>query len=282
MMADVLITQTYIKDFLPRRDNESHKYKNGLVTTFAGSAQYPGAARLVCHAAARSGAGGVCALLPQDLWPIIGSFPAEVIPIIIAQHDGVLSGVDAMEKFLAALQKSSSIVLGPGLGRHNILTSLIKSMLLTTDVPCLIDGDGLFAVGELGEDFLITQSQGRWVLTPHQGEWHRLLEAFGYELQTPVAELAQKWGCTILLKGFPSHIYGYDGQIFKNTSGNPAATSFGCGDVLSGLIAGYLAQGLNPIQASCVGIFQAGLAADRLVNQTGRHSLMASDILSAL
>ncbi|AIK96000.1 NAD(P)H-hydrate dehydratase [Candidatus Odyssella acanthamoebae] len=276
------ITYQFVQGCFPKRDSAAHKYKNGFVTTFVGSFQYPGAARLCCHAAAQAGAGGVYALLPESLWPLIGSIPAEVIPYMIKEHDGVLSIVDSVENFLVIKEKSSAILLGPGIGRHASLSNLLKSMLSMTELPCVIDGDGLSILGQLGENFLIQHSHGRWLLTPHQGEWQQLLKSFEYNPALSPQELAAKWGCTILLKGFPSHIYTVDGQIYVNTTGNPAATTAGCGDVLAGLIAGYLAQGLSPDQSACVGIYLAGQAADRLVATTRRHSVMATEILAEL
>jgi NAD(P)H-hydrate epimerase len=276
------ITHQLIQNCFPQRDSTSHKYTNGFVTTFVGSFQYPGAVRLCCHAAAQAGAGGVYALLPQSLWPLIGAIPAEVIPYMIKEHDGVLSIVDSVENFLIVKEKSTAILMGPGIGRHPSLNNLLKSMLSRAELPCVIDGDGLSILGQLGEDFLVQQSQGRWLLTPHRGEWQQLLNSFGYNSAISPQELAVKWGCTILLKGFPSHIYTVDGQVYVNTTGNPAATTAGCGDVLAGLIAGYVAQGLRPDQAASVGIYLAGQAADRLVAVTRRHSLMATEILAEL
>lgn len=277
-----LVTHQYVQACLPKRDLTSHKYKNGFVTVFSGSIAYPGVARLCCQAAARVGAGGVYALLPESLWPIISTIPAEVIPRMIQEHGGVISIVSAIETFINTTERSTAVLLGSGIGRDVSLIKIIKSMLSATDLPCVIDGDGLFMLGQLGEEFLIGHSQKRWILTPHAGEWQQLVNCFDLDSKVTPQILAQKWGCTILLKGFPSYIYTANGRVYENTTGNPAATTAGCGDVLAGMIAGYLSQGLEPDQSACVGMFRAGEVADHLVAATNRHSLMASDILAHL
>lgn len=276
------ITEEYIQGLIPKRDATSHKYKNGFILTFVGSKQYPGAARLCCHGAARAGAGGIYAILPESLWPIIGALPAEIIPVMIQEHDGVISVVDAMEKFLGLVEKTSAILVGSGIGRHAYSKDLVKSIVTLPDKSCVIDGDGLYILGQLGEEFLINNSQGRWVLTPHLGEWHTLLQTLGYNITISPKVLATKWGCTILLKGFPTHIYASDGHVYVNMTGNPAATTAGCGDLLAGVIAGYIAQGVGVAQGACIGIFKVGQAADEVVALTGCHSVMATDILGVL
>ncbi len=276
---------------IPRRTVESHKYLNGYLTALVGSRSFPGAARLSCHAAARVGAGGVQVLLPESLWPLLGSFPAEIMPVLLKEHGNDVAPLAAFEAFIDVSERSKAILIGCGLGRAPGIQDLIKSILSHTRLPMVIDGDALYALGKWGREFIHHHSKGQWILTPHRGELLRLRTDLGYDSAEQDSEgvniealthMAKKLGVIIVAKGFPSLIFTPQGGVHMNETGNPAATTAGCGDVLAGMIAGYLAQGLRPDKAAQLGLYQAGQATNSFIARTGSHSLMASDILHEL
>jgi NAD(P)H-hydrate epimerase len=285
------IAAEWIELPLPRRSLTTHKFLNGYLTAFVGSRSYPGAARLSCHAAARVGAGGVQVLLPESLWPLLGSFPAEIIPILLKEQGQEITHGTAFEAFQKAAQRSKALLVGCGIGRSPETQTFVKAILGHSSLPAVIDGDGLYALGKFGQDFIRHHSKGHWILTPHRGELQRLcvdLDVEGMALDetginaSQVSKFSQNLNVIILAKGFPSLIFTPQGEVFINATGNPAATTAGCGDVLAGIIAGYLAQGLSSVRAARIGLHRAGKAADAFVQRTQGHSLMASDIISEL
>lgn len=272
-----------IQGLLPKRSQSSNKYMNGYLTVVAGSKRFPGAPRLASHAAARIGAGGVIALVPESISHTIPAFYPEIIIWELKQHGGVLTHATAFEQFEIAQKKSMAILIGCGLDREDETLMFVKNCLSHTSHPVVIDGDALYGLGEFGEEYLISNSQGRWILTPHFGELSHLLTRFNYDpLQADLQEIAKKWQCTVLFKGFPTLAYLPDGTVYENTTGNPSVTTAGCGDVLAGIIAGLLAQGLTPSDAACVGIYIAGKAADKYAQNIKSHSLLATDIINLL
>lgn len=282
-MEKLELSDATIQSFFPKRFKNAYKFANGYVTVVAGSNQFPGAARLAAHAAARVGAGGVIALVPESIRHTIAAFYPETIVWELKEHHGQLTHASAFEKFNIAQDRSKAVLIGCGMGRGDETLHFIKECLLHTKKQCVLDADALYALALFGEKFIIDQAQQNWILTPHAGELKRLLTSFGYTLdKDTVQNLAMKWNCTIVMKGFPTIIYLPDGKFFENPTGNLAATTAGCGDVLAGIIAGLLAQEQSPIRAAISGMYLAGKAADDYILDIKAHSLLASDIIERL
>lgn len=271
------MTTAFIKSLFPKRTSQSHKFRNGYVSVVAGSKEFPGSLRLACHAAAQTGAGGVQAIFPEALWPCAGSLWPEIMVYPYTEPN-------AFEVVEKATSRSKALLIGCGIGRSSFTTQFVNHVLRTTSLPCVIDADALFALTQQKDDRFIEQNcQGCWILTPHQGELSLLCQRFGYDPKTVnLKELAQKWQCIFLIKGFPSILYMPDGTHYETPTGNPAASTAGCGDVLSGIIAGFLAQDLSTKDAAILGLYTAGQAADDIIQTTKSHSLIASDIINQL
>lgn len=277
------LSEQTIYSLLPKRAKDTYKFQNGYVSVVAGSTDFPGAVRLAAHAAARIGAGGVIALIPESIRHITAGFYPEIIVWELKEHQGHLTHASAFEKFDKAQECSNALLIGCGMGRKETALHFIKDCLSHTKKPCVIDADALYALGVLGEKFILERACRPWVLTPHAGEFKRLLTAFGYGFESGIAQkLAREWECTLVIKGAPTIIYLPNGDYFENPTGNAAATTAGCGDVLAGIIAGLLAQGLAIGEAAIVGMYLAGKAADNYISTVGAHSLLASDIIDRL
>jgi hydroxyethylthiazole kinase-like uncharacterized protein yjeF len=275
------ITKTLVRSLMPKRSLESFKFSNGYLSIVAGSLYFPGTVRLTALAAAKAGAGGICLFFPQSIRSDLSDLMPEAMWFSLKEHGGELSPGSAFATFMEGTQRSTAVHIGCGLGRLPSTQEFIRECLVHTELPTVIDADGLFALQ--GHTELMTQqSQGRWLLTPHLGEWRNLLVSHGVDLDVDPRIIAQQWNCVILLKGFPSKVYTPDGDVFENTTGNPAATTAGCGDALSAICASFLAQGVSVRDAALLGIFIAGQAADEYVQATRTHSLMASDIIQQL
>ncbi|MBL7977176.1 MAG: NAD(P)H-hydrate dehydratase [Bacteroidetes Order II. Incertae sedis bacterium] len=279
-----LPTEKWVQKMIPVRTNLDHKYRVGYLMTLAGSPEMTGAATLCTWAAERVGAGGViCATSSASQAILARKFTTAMTLALPEAPDGGLdpSGLEVVQK---RLEKARAMLVGPGLGRAISTKQFIRYWLTQYPDPMVIDADGLTALAE-SPNLLQKHAQGKWVLTPHWGEFKKLVgdpqldEAARFSL---VRKYAQEWNCVILLKGFPGLVASPDGRVSINPTGNPAAASAGTGDVLAGCVAGLLAQGLPPFEAAVCGYFLAGKASDRYIKRNAMAGMIASDLLEEL
>jgi NAD(P)H-hydrate epimerase len=197
-----------------------------------------------------------------------------------AVHPEIMSAaIDDPTKVVDYLQKATVVVLGPGLGRSE-WSQQVFNLVIQTNKPILIDADGLF--------FLKPQpgKVNDWVITPHPGEASWLLQQ--QIPSTPehrinaIKELIREYNCTVVLKGEGSLIGSPDSKIHISTHGNPGMASGGMGDLLSGVIAGLMAQGMSTESAAKLGVCVHAMAGDKAAMDDGLHGLVATDLLTAI
>jgi NAD(P)H-hydrate epimerase len=176
------------------------------------------------------------------------------------------------------------LAIGPGLSQHSTTQQLIRKVLQTTELPLVVDADGLNALK--GHLKVLDACRGRAVLTPHPGEFVRV---FGGKLDDSDAlrkkrsvDAAQKHGGVIVLKGHRTVIAAPEGDCYINTTGNPGMATAGSGDVLTGMIAALVGQRLSHFEAACLGVHVHGLAGDMAAEKIGQVSLTAGDLLRFL
>ena len=156
-------------------------------------------------------------------------------------------------------------------------------MDLVENCPCpiVIDADGINALVDRLD--IVKRARAPLILTPHPGEMGRLVKCSAEEVQNRRLSLAQsfseQYGVTLVLKGARTTVGGHEGRLAINSSGNPGLASGGTGDILTGLITGFLAQGLSPFDAACAGVYCHGKAADRLARRYGDRGMLATDLL---
>lgn len=275
-------TLSQIQEWLPQRGLNPNKYENGYVFGIVGSRSFPGAAVLSATAAAKVGAGGIRCLVPQSVWPIVAAHVVEVmLQSVIETEDGGIA-LEALSGISSFTERCKAGWVGCGVGRHPETISFIREALKQIKVPMVLDADALMAVDPI---FIQTHARKKWILTPHEGEFERLIGRTRLTLENRADVLrdhAMAWNCVILLKGFPSLIADSQGEIYENPTGSTAATTAGCGDVLTGVCAGLLGQGLSPFQAAVVGMYLSGMASDAYHQAFGGHTLMASDLLTQI
>ncbi|MBX3039086.1 MAG: NAD(P)H-hydrate dehydratase [Bdellovibrionaceae bacterium] len=252
---------------LPSRRPSDNKTRGGKTLIRAGSKTMLGAAILSATAAARVGAGYVY-LLPADK-----NFPHQ-------KHPDFLTLGSRREIPDVSF---SSIAIGPGLPSTPHLQKEILWLLKHTSCPVVVDAGALTALASFKKPVLLPDN---WILTPHEGELGRLLSLSGKDVRKDrlgsALKAQKKWGGTLLLKGSGTLIVA-EGKVIEITTGNAALAKAGTGDVLTGMIAGFLAQGLSPRQAACLGAFVHGAIADHWIkNKKDVLSLMASDILGEI
>jgi NAD(P)H-hydrate epimerase len=268
---------------LPKRGINSHKGTNGHLLVLAGSIGMTGAAILSCMAALRSGCGLVTAVVPHNLNLIFETALPEVMTIPLPGRADFLS-MDDYPKIMEALAGKTAVVIGPGIGRDQKTDQLIKTLYLRISLPMVVDADALNIIAA-DPDFPL-QPGGSRILTPHPGEMVRLSGLTIEEVQNDriaaALNLSIKWYDKItdngdkshqkiitVLKGAGTVIAASNGKWAINDSGNPGMASGGMGDVLAGLIGGFLAQRHSPWKAACTAVYLHGLAADILADKTG-------------
>lgn len=267
---------------LPPRRPESHKGDYGLALIIGGSVGMAGAAALAGLAALRSGAGLVRLATPEPCRDLVASFePSYMVVGLPADAAGRMS-LEALEQINPLAQPATAVALGPGLGRSEEITRLVGQLYAHLDRPMVLDADGLNALAELGK-WAVRPPAVR-ILTPHPGEFSRLsggLKPVGAERASLTQQYAAQWGVILILKGRQTCVS--DGQqTWINPTGNPGMATGGTGDVLTGVIAGLLAQGLPPYDATRLGVYVHGLAGDLAAAELGQVSLIASDLVRYL
>ncbi len=254
----------------PRRRN-SHKGSHGSVGVLGGDAGMAGAALLAARGALLAGAGRVyCGLLAAD-----------APPFDPGQPELMLRGGPA----LVALDHLTALAVGPGLGRSGHAGTLLRQALCHP-APLLLDADALHLLAEPELRRLAASRSATTLLTPHPGEAAALLGCSAAEVQAEriaaACRIARDYRAVTVLKGCGSVIASPDGRWWINASGNPGLASAGMGDVLAGLVAALLAQGMQPLAATLLGVYLHGAAADRLVGAgSGPLGLTAGEVAAA-
>lgn len=270
-----------------RRDPDGHKGTYGHVLLAAGSTGMSGAGLLASKAALRAGCGLATWALPAALAPhVLGAVPELMLAPV---GDGASEGWSeaAAGEVLRLLETRSVLAAGPGLGRFAGESAFLRALWEGARCPLVLDADALNIFAAAGGPAAWKRRDASVVLTPHPGEMARLAGVSTAEVQRDRIGLARRFalehGVTLVLKGARTVIAAEDGRVFVNTTGTPAMATGGAGDVLTGIIAGLLAQGLTAVQAAAFGVYMHGLAGERAA--AARHnpaSLIAGDIIEHL
>jgi len=282
-------SDAWVRSILPARPLNANKGTFGRVMVVAGSATYIGAAYLACAAAIRAGAGLVTLATPASLVPVIAAQLPEVTFLPLEEAEpGVMKGVESARQVHQALTGYNTLLAGCGVGLRpqtsEMVRHLLSSLPSSLSVRVVVDADGLN---------ILAQSPNWWrrlsaeaVLTPHPGEMRRLADQSVEEIQAErlkaAREAAVRWRKTVLLKGAYSIIVMPEGQAVINPFANPALATAGTGDVLAGLVAGLLAQGLSTFHAAAAGAYLHGAAGEIVRDETGDMGAAASDLLPAI
>ena len=267
---------------LPARPRDGHKGTFGHVLCLAGSAAYPGAAVLCARAALRGGAGLVTLAHPRSIHVTAAAQLVCEIALALDEVDGAFAAWGAAEAVRLADERDA-VALGPGISREPEAAAFARAVGIEAVRPTVIDADGLNAFEGHAAD--LREARGPRILTPHPGEAARLLGSSAADVRSDPAaaalELAARTAAVVVLKGAPTHVT--DGvRTRRNTTGNPGLATGGTGDVLTGLVAALLAQGLAPFDAAALGAHLHGLAGDLAAARLGEHGMIATDVLDHL
>lgn len=265
---------------LPARRPETHKGDVGRIFLLAGSVGFSGAAALCTTGCLRVGAGLVTLGIPKSLHhPMVEKLTEAMLKVLPETKEGSLS-LAGLPEIASTCERMDAVGIGPGLSQHGQTKELVRELLPKIAKPLVVDADGLNALAE--DVNLLKRLSLPVVLTPHPGEMGRLIRLSAEEVQRDreriATEFAKTYRVVVVLKGHATVVASFDGHIYINDTGNPGMASGGCGDVLTGMIAGLLGQRLAPFDAARLGVYLHGLAGDLAASERGEIGLIASDL----
>lgn len=268
---------------LSKRDANANKYTSGKVFILSGSKGYTGAAYLCSTSAMRIGSGAVIVSYPESLDAIIEEKITEPVKLPLSETDDGGLSIDNYDIMKEKINWSDCTLLGPGIGRNEHTLLLVRKLVSDIKGTYVMDADGLFAFKNNLE--LLKKSQSKIILTPHTGEFANLLNLSSNEVINNFYELsrnfAKEYNVILILKGSPTIIT--DGEYFYiNSLGKENLATFGTGDVLSGIITGLFSQSLDAMQSAINGVLIHGFISEKLYNEYGSDSMIASDMLENL
>ena len=283
-------TTAQASQWVPPRPPASHKGTYGRVLVVAGSTGMTGAAALASEAALRVGAGLVTLATPRHLNPILEGLLPEVMTLPLPETDAGSLSVSATSTIFEFAEKTKSVLaMGPGLSQHPDTVALVHQLVRENREQKLgrrmvIDADGLNALSQAPEVISLLDSEA--VLTPHPGEMSRLTSTSVPNLEADrigtAQQFAGEYNLTLVFKGAPTVTGLPNGDVWINSTGNSGMATGGMGDVLTGMIAGLMAQGRSSETAAVLGVYIHGLAGDIAADALGMHGLIASDVLKAV
>lgn len=272
-----------IKSF-PRRAAGSHKGDFGHVLVIAGSAGYTGAAYLASQAAMRSGAGLVTLAVGRSLYELMAAKLTEVMVRPFFETKDYSPSLLAEKELINFAEKCNVIAIGPGISQNKETQQLVRNLVAKINKPIVLDADGINAfVGHLDT---LKNLKKPLVLTPHPGEMARLEGKAVDEIQQSRKDIAVNFAAlyntVLVLKGHNTVVAEPGGEYYINETGNAGMATGGTGDILTGMIAGFAAQGVGLFNASILGAYFHGLAGDIAAKEKGVIGLIATDLLNKL
>ncbi len=276
-----LLDPSLIRSLLPERPLDAHKGTFGRLLVISGSKNYIGAAYLACMGAIRCGTGLVTLATPDSIHPILASKLTEATHIPLPDEDGYLKK-EASKLVLDEIKNFDALVIGCGLSLRGEVVDFIREVLfsLPEDFPVLIDADALNTLS--ATDGWEEKIKAKAILSPHPGEMSRLTGLKTADIQKRRFEVARefskRWNKTLVLKGAFT-VVAYGEKLRVSPFSNPGLASGGTGDVLAGIIGGFLAQGIEPFDSASLGVYIHALSGERVKNKLGDQGMMASDLL---
>ena len=279
----VVLTREWARDLVVPRPDDIHKGDCGRVLIVAGSTGKTGAAGLAALGALRSGAGLVTVATPRSCQPVVGALMPEFMTLGLEDTGDGAVAAEAAETVLA--ERCDVLAVGPGLGQGTGARALVRALVERASVPLVLDADGLNAFADDAKG-LAGRAGRDLIITPHLGEMARLVGTTIERVRTHRVEVARELATSralyVVLKGARTVVATPDGAVLINMTGNPGMATGGTGDVLTGVVAAWLAQLLDAEAACGLGVFLHGLAGDLAAAEYGEVALIASDLADHL
>lgn len=277
-MEQIRLSHDDVLKLLPERPAEAHKGTVGKVLLLCGSVGYTGAAALAAMGALRCGSGLVYLAVPQSIYAIEAVKLTESVVLPLPDEDGMLCR-QSLPSIAQMFDNVDAVLMGPGLGRSRQVQQVVHFVLSEFSGPVVVDADGIFALSKHKD--ILRDRKAPVILTPHEGEFARLM---GYAPKSRVqaaASAASELGQIVLLKG-PETVITDGKTVCLNPTGNPGMAVGGCGDVLAGMITALLGHKLPPLLAAACGAWLHGAAGDLCAKELGQYAMLPTDMLNVL
>ncbi len=279
-----LLTPDLIHTVFEPRPSDAHKGHTGHLLVIAGSPGKTGAAAMTATSAMRAGAGLVTLGIPASLNPVLEAQVMEAMTDPLPETVKGILAEASFQRIMDLLSHKKCLAIGPGIGTAPETKTLFLRLLQENLTPMVIDADGLNILA--GHTEILKDLDTPIILTPHPGEMARLIGTTAANVQKDRIKSARDFSETfnvhVVLKGARTVVAHPDGRVFINPTGNPGMASGGMGDVLTGVIAGFIAQGHSPELAAHAGVYLHGAAADSLANNKGPFGYLATDVMNSL
>ncbi|MBT9140200.1 MAG: Bifunctional NAD(P)H-hydrate repair enzyme Nnr [Dehalococcoidia bacterium] len=279
-----LLTAATVGSFIPHRPADAHKGTFGTVLLVGGSLGMSGALTLAARAALRGGCGLLLAATPRSAQHIVAAQVTEAITIPLPESSSGYLQREALDILREKWSSCQAMAVGPGLTQNEEILPVLSGVLSEFPLPVVLDADALNLLA--AHPGLLADRRAPVILTPHPGEAARLLSCGIAEIQADrlgaVREMAKIFRSVVVLKGAHSLICSPDGETSFNVTGNSGMATAGCGDVLTGLLAALIAQGVDAVGAARLGVYLHGLAGDLAVRFSGQSALLASDVIEQI
>lgn len=279
-----LLTRHRARGVIQHRGLQCHKGTTGHLLVVAASPGKTGAAAMTGRAAMRVGAGLVTLGVPQSLNPTMESLLTEVMTVPLPENRDQTLGLSAFGKITRLLESKKCLAVGPGLGTNKSTWNLVRRLIQSSPVPVVVDADALNAL--VGETGVLCNLKVPVIMTPHPGEMARLVRKTTAQVQSDrpgeARGFATKYKVHLVLKGARTVVAHPDGTVVINPTGNPGMAAGGMGDVLTGMIAGFVVQGIGVREAIEGAVYLHGCAADFLSCSKGPVGFLASEVIDVL
>jgi NAD(P)H-hydrate epimerase len=280
-----LVSEPTVREFLPVREDDAHKGSCGRVLVISGSVGLTGAAAMTSLAALRAGAGLVTLGVPKSLSDLMEAKLTEVMKLPLAETEGRSLAERAFDEIVGFIKPAKYILaIGPGLSRNPETAGLVKRVVSDIDSPMVIDADGLNNLGPNTD--ALKKRTSPTIITPHWGEMARLLDTTIEGIEKDQVGTARRatahFRAVVVLKSARTLVADPEGNVYINPTGNSGMATAGSGDVLTGIIAGLMAQGASPVEAAVAGVYVHGMAGDLGAEVKGKMGLIAGDILESV
>ncbi len=277
-----LIGRDDVSKVIPKRIPNGSKYDHGVTGIIAGSPGMTGAPSLAMNSALRSGCGMVLGIVPQKIIDIISVKVTEpVLKSVPGNKDGCFT-VEDYEEILKNIEKTSSLLIGPGLSLSEDTQLLIRKLVKYMEMPIVLDADGLNAFK--GHKDLLKNHRSKLIITPHRAEFQRLFGELPEEPEKLIKqcrEISNEYDCILVLKGKPTIVIDkLNGFIID--SGDDSLAKAGTGDVLSGIICSFIAQGATLLNSVLAGVYIHGIAGRIAAKKYSNYSVLATDVINSI
>lgn len=277
------ITPTYVEALFPRRECNANKGNFGRLLSVCGSRSMTGAAVIAAKAAVRSGVGLLTCAFPESAYAALTAHLVDPLFLPLPENEeGMLSGA-CVTALVKAAEPCSAILIGCGIGRGKETAAVVSQLVHTARCPLIIDADGINAL--LGNIDILREAKYPAVLTPHPGEMARLIgrdvaEVQAHRIET-ARQFAETYGVIVVLKG-ANTVVASPKTVMVNTTGNPSMAKGGTGDMLAGMTASFIAQGMDLFEACAAAVFLHGRAGDICAGRLSQRGVTAMDMIDAL